>query len=111
MEVLELKKESIAVKYTLNYSAISTFEDLKIDIQNAKEYAEIVRLLLALGYAWNDDRNTLNELYYGRVPEFIYVCRDACIYFASPSNYSFKAVGILYIRSLYTNKLSLQKAG
>ena len=96
----------IAINSALNYRAISPFEDLKITIRSADDYKQVVAWLFALGYAWSDDSKTQCELFYGVLPEFLYVSYNANIYFDLPNGETYKCVGGLYVHGLLQTKFS-----
>ena len=104
--------ESIAGFTALNYRTISTFQDLKINIQSFDDYDQIKAWLFAIGYAWSDDDKTQRELYFSALPECVYAAHDGNLYFDALDSVGvteYKCVGGLYVKSLLEIKASQMK--
>lgn len=75
-----------------HYFGISNFKNFSIEIANHVEYKLALACLFALGYAWSSDEHTRRELFCNYVPEKIYACFNANIYFEQPINIGFVCV-------------------
>lgn len=88
-----------------HYFSISQFENLSIVIKDDSHYKAVVPMLMKLGYAWSDDNETRNELFYNYIPEKIYACFNASIYFEQPLDIGFKCIDVQYLTEKLSKKI------
>jgi len=93
----------------LDHRSISPFKDLKIQILNHEDFKQVLSWLFALGYAWSDDKETRNELYYGVLPEYLYASHDANLYFSISDDTERQEVGVSYVQGLIVDKANKAK--